>query len=231
LVCDVKNIENIFHHKYGEKTDFNGYMNKYFSSKPFEYDNKAMIVLSIEKLFSIVNNNQTKLNDTAFKIFLELLIGGNRLTLREVLKITKNNFNAFKINEKVRDSYYYCGVFTKPIAFMVESVGTTNLIKKIQKLKDDNFTLQIEFTKLTQFLVATLGNSRKDSFNYEISGKEYLIEIDTDFNNFLMVKKIESLISSKDQSVVLDAIINFSNLDFYDLLIENIKKYNVLENI
>lgn len=37
LVCDIENIKNIFHHFYGEKTDFIGYISKFSSHKPFHY--------------------------------------------------------------------------------------------------------------------------------------------------------------------------------------------------
>ncbi|MGL4331853.1 MAG: hypothetical protein ACRCSR_03490 [Bacteroidales bacterium] len=37
LVCDIENIKNIFHHFYGERTDFIGYISKFSSHKPFYY--------------------------------------------------------------------------------------------------------------------------------------------------------------------------------------------------
>ncbi|WP_449401560.1 P-loop NTPase fold protein [Chryseobacterium wanjuense] len=40
LVCDLKNIKNIYHHFYGEHVDFFGYINKFYSIEPYEYSNK-----------------------------------------------------------------------------------------------------------------------------------------------------------------------------------------------
>lgn len=37
LVCHFQNIRNIFHHLYGEKTDFTGYIHKFSPSTPYEY--------------------------------------------------------------------------------------------------------------------------------------------------------------------------------------------------
>ena len=37
LVCHFQNIKNIFHHLYGERTDFTGYIHKFSSSTPYEY--------------------------------------------------------------------------------------------------------------------------------------------------------------------------------------------------
>lgn len=39
VVCDVKNIKAIFEHRYGEKADFAGYFNKFFSSTIFSFSN------------------------------------------------------------------------------------------------------------------------------------------------------------------------------------------------
>ena len=43
LVCHFQNIRNIFHHLYGEKTDFTGYIHKFSSSTPYEYSLKDVI--------------------------------------------------------------------------------------------------------------------------------------------------------------------------------------------
>ncbi|AZA53197.1 P-loop NTPase fold protein [Chryseobacterium sp. G0201] len=39
LVCDIKNIENIYHHFYGENVDFFGYINKFYSLDVYNYSN------------------------------------------------------------------------------------------------------------------------------------------------------------------------------------------------
>ncbi|MFR1360030.1 hypothetical protein [Alistipes ihumii] len=43
LVCHFQNVRNIFHHFYGEKTDFTGYIHKFSSSTPYEYSLKEVI--------------------------------------------------------------------------------------------------------------------------------------------------------------------------------------------
>ena len=40
LVCDFENIRSIFHHFYGPKTDFKGYISKFSSHKPYSYSLK-----------------------------------------------------------------------------------------------------------------------------------------------------------------------------------------------
>lgn len=43
LVCDIENIKNIYHHVYGEKTDFLGYINKFSTSLPYKYSLQNLI--------------------------------------------------------------------------------------------------------------------------------------------------------------------------------------------
>ena len=43
LVCDIENIKNIYHHVYGEKTDFLGYINKFSTSLPYKYSLQDLI--------------------------------------------------------------------------------------------------------------------------------------------------------------------------------------------
>jgi hypothetical protein len=50
IVCDLDNVRNIYAHKYGEKCDFAGYINKYYSLSPFSYDNKNAFLDYLEKI-------------------------------------------------------------------------------------------------------------------------------------------------------------------------------------
>lgn len=43
LVCDIENIKNIYHHVYGEKTDFLGYINKFSTTLPYKYSLQDLI--------------------------------------------------------------------------------------------------------------------------------------------------------------------------------------------
>ena len=43
FVCDIDNIQSIFHHKYGLETDFNGYIDKFYSKAIFEFSNQDAI--------------------------------------------------------------------------------------------------------------------------------------------------------------------------------------------
>ena len=50
IVGDIDNLRNIFHHKYGDKTDFWGYFDKFFTVRPHEFDNEQAIAERIPYL-------------------------------------------------------------------------------------------------------------------------------------------------------------------------------------
>jgi hypothetical protein len=47
IVGDYNNIQSIFHHKYGKKADFYGYMDKFYTIKPFEFDNRKALLANL----------------------------------------------------------------------------------------------------------------------------------------------------------------------------------------
>lgn len=59
FVCDYDNIENIYHHFYGNNTDFKGYITKFSSVQPFIYSLKE---LYYEYIFSILPKEISKFN-------------------------------------------------------------------------------------------------------------------------------------------------------------------------
>ncbi|MDQ0107441.1 hypothetical protein J2T02_002560 [Chitinophaga terrae (ex Kim and Jung 2007)] len=43
IVCDIANIRHIFHHRYGPRVDFAGYIDKFFSKEVYYFDNRAAV--------------------------------------------------------------------------------------------------------------------------------------------------------------------------------------------
>ncbi len=84
IVCDIENIHKIYQHKYGE-IDFDGYMDKFYSTDIFHFTNKDSIQLYIKKVFenkSVFTKGYLEL----FEFILEKLIDNNVITLRKLLK-------------------------------------------------------------------------------------------------------------------------------------------------
>ena len=77
-VCDFGNVRNIFSHVYGRKTDFSGYIDKYFSVDVYKYDERARKIISdqLDKMISLFNvsDNEkeffTEIGKTAYCSYL-----------------------------------------------------------------------------------------------------------------------------------------------------------------
>ncbi|HLX65912.1 MAG TPA: P-loop NTPase fold protein, partial [Puia sp.] len=97
LVCDFNNIRTLFHHRYGPEADFLGYIDKFYSTEVFHFDNKPAIISIIEKVFSSLYftvsdqeqhyAQQHLLGDRILYEIVTLLIEKGFLSLRNVLKL------------------------------------------------------------------------------------------------------------------------------------------------
>ncbi len=92
LVADYNNLKNIFHHKYGRGTDFDGYFDKFFSKEVFEFNNIEIILNEVDRIISSL-----KLVDDSGKLFCTDPINSEsialflRTVLTESLNVEKLN--------------------------------------------------------------------------------------------------------------------------------------------
>jgi len=97
FVCDLENIRKIYQHKYGSEVDFKGYINKFYSTEPFEFDVRAIIRENIEDIQKFLFSN---LNEQYFDYFKKYdafnlslrailidLINEHKLHLRDLMHI------------------------------------------------------------------------------------------------------------------------------------------------
>jgi KAP family P-loop domain len=98
IVCDFNNIKNIFKHRYGPNADFMGYIDKFFSSEIFKFDNVHAIGNAVEKiLYSIDPHTDTPdlpqvvrqlyLDDDFVKNMTLIFIHNNSVSLRSIVKM------------------------------------------------------------------------------------------------------------------------------------------------
>ena len=115
LVADFSNIRKIFKHFYGEETDFNGYIGKFLSSKPFCYSLR-------EERYKYINNRLSYITGgpvSLLKIMLPEDIVASK-TIREIV-------HSFSIEKQVKEviivsrdnkEVQLCPVFVKVLAVM-----------------------------------------------------------------------------------------------------------------
>lgn len=131
LVCDLENIKSIFHHKYGEKTDFEGYIDKFFSEEIFEFNNNDAIDFYLSSL-------QLNLPDSTKDMFIYLLrcfLNKNILTIRRLVK--HKNFQKIEpfevcsvsLRETIIELVVQFDLFVNKIWFSSDDISIIYLIK------------------------------------------------------------------------------------------------------
>ena len=91
LVCDFKNIEKIYRHLYGEKTDFKGYISKFSAVRPFEYSIRDKIAKHIGCLIDEYIKDSVVSN-----VLAESIVANTRTTANVLIENIRN------IKEQIR---------------------------------------------------------------------------------------------------------------------------------
>ena len=110
FVCDVENIRNIFSVKYGQRTDFSGYIDKFYSSEVFHFNNKTAISEFVGQL--IRDRADRARHDAEFQCvgqILDLFIEGKSINLRQILANANGERNTIKDAGYLSRRYYSSG--------------------------------------------------------------------------------------------------------------------------
>ena len=153
FVCDIDNIQSIFHHKYGLETDFNGYIDKFYSKAVFEFSNQDTI--------------KNKLNSV-----LERFYKANKGIDIYILYSGQNidpNYTLFNLLKGFLSTFLERAITDKVINFRdVERLYGSKLLKEARSLKDYLYVINIDNKNglfalpeivLFEFLIIVFGNT------------------------------------------------------------------------
>lgn len=85
LVCDVDNLQSIYNHRYGEKTDFHGYLDKFYSDTIYVHNNDDEVIKYVYNHFSKIENEK---EHAVLTITVVILYKLKLINLRNILKLT-----------------------------------------------------------------------------------------------------------------------------------------------
>lgn len=229
IVGDYNNIKHTFAYRYGDKVDFGGYINKYYSSAPFYYDNKAAITDFARTLI----NKKYGRNNPALNLLvcvLDDLIDSNAITLRDLLKLRKydaadfllgNNYSTTKNDKHLYNKFIYFNLFL----YLTEAFDIDALIQKLMICK--NPVKLNEKYPYNNFVACGLPSLvLNDNFIANIQSRT--IKLSQDFSLSFSIEQnydnhfdfITATNIHSDSKAV-----QFTKLDFYELLILNAEKY------
>lgn len=233
LVGDIHNIKSIFHHKYWNSSDFNGYFDKFFSIEVFQFKNETILVNIIDAMF---DNFQIEYKDLFkemlsksgyLKIFLEDILlkslklkWHKKMNLRQLLKPIKYRLNTLQCNPHEHRSGGDSGIIESinlGIKILISIFGWLNsnlleILEEIQKeLKIENDRKDI-YKVFSESILSKISPFNKTSENLLLWWSNYSITIKNG--------KIESVkVSNSTDKTSIEYL-------FFDLLIEYIKHYH-----
>ena len=199
LVMDYEATEHIFHHFYGDKACYEGYMSKFLSREPFRYDIQHFMALHIERGFS------EKLDIAhilpTFENFWRRIY---QLSIRDLKKLT-----LFDTQDRIKKNYYeYHNMkfsTTMPIfhliIYMVEMGLTVDEIVNDLKAqitsirKEEMKILCVEYMKLTYLLYAIKENRSISCIQYGAEHFNISEKIDNDVITGVEVSPVYSWVN------------------------------------
>lgn len=245
IVADIKNIKNIFHHKYGKNTNFDGYFDKFFTLRIFEFDNDKEVISRIPSLLKQIRfeNEWSKnkiLDDAGYtRIMLEGIFreasSAGLLNLRQLYRPLKYPFSELNLPEPSRympttsldarrDVISQC--IDVGIKLLIAIYGSKeNLIDIVHKIKeewsDDNILFwrdgHNDYIDLASRMVQKLNKgSHTHTHNFSWLG-QYQVNFDSDVRDI----KCPFTFNLRSNQKPADA--------FYDTLIEYIKRGGYLK--
>ena len=179
FVCDIENIQNIFAAKYGKNTNFSGYIDKFYSSEIFHFNNKDAI---FEFVKNIMFHNFSKTDQKNFSQeeldyisnILLVFVKSGVINLRNIFANVKN-LKTKKTGVGVIGRYrHYCIGYTLMwVCFRILGGQKATLIRAFEKaISSLNYMHNISPNRLACALLPLLTediNDRVDSKEQQFS--------------------------------------------------------------
>lgn len=234
IVCDYRNLQRLFHHKYGKDANYEGYLGKYYSRQPYFYNNRNSLEVLTNRL-AIYENRP--LNNIIFRFLVFILndlISIGEISLRDVLKLLKFDFfntinkqmNILSSDFKFPNSFF---VYFNIFSFLESIFDIDSIIEKLKKCVVEAPSRNVKYNVFTSFALIPLskGKIAEGSFNIQHDGRSVTFEIkrqnDVSINyEYLEANAIRYMEGTGN--------VEFTKKDFYKYLLDNAKIYKELEN-
>jgi hypothetical protein len=211
FVCDYQNIQKMYVNKYGVGVDFDGYIDKFYSTKVFEFDNRKHLTEELESFFDsrkqyipegLLNikrytpfNRENLFYKSLVSIFT-MLIGHGHLTIRNLERFKRFDLPSRTI--KIGDTEFPANFFyfLTFIHLLLKSIDQNQLYTTFQFLEDQNIGFSTssksryehpEFTFLVNSaLLIVIGDnlvySNEQIIEIEIGNKKFPLNLEFGFD-------------------------------------------------
>ena len=238
LVCDLQNIRYTFEHRYGSKVNFTGYISKFYSTSPFQYDNKRMMLSIMNEIEDISPQfNPSNIWTRILNSVIEPLITMDVISLREMYKLKHIGIKKFYTelrSDNASATYNFNRGILTPIIKLLSQVSPLDvLLGKYNEFGEKLIRLNQGISNDLAFpMIATLATKTDNShvFEYDFKSKglkmTFGLESQIDFD-YTTMHHIE-IIGEEGEKVDINTVrIEFS--DFCFLVSENIRRYMAMQ--
>ncbi|MCT4330251.1 hypothetical protein HZP13_11060 [Elizabethkingia anophelis] len=185
FVSDIDNIKYIYQHKYGEKTDFSGYIDKFYSTIPYKFSLNKIIVSKIENIVNAISeNNYIISNDinlkeyTIFKrvfvMIINTFINKNFINLRNIHSLENFTIRYANIYSPQPDKYFYEKRTLILFSILEQLLGSyMNVEKCLEILAKSDFHLNKQFDRMGQDIISMF-LCFVENIEYNFSNQRYI---------------------------------------------------------
>jgi hypothetical protein len=197
LVCDIDNIQKIYHHKYGALVDFEGYMDKFYSTDVFTFTNREAVMLYVDRSVGVELSASAK---KLLSFILTTAVEDRTITLRKLLK-TK-----FKVNK----SEYIMGQ-TSYNGYHVPYISTdTDII-----IKSTDFEI-LTVIKLLSLVWGSIDHARSYLFGRNDEKTFLSYEVDSELFNFITIPLLLADHYSTERVLSFNAVSSHNKANNFD---------------
>lgn len=144
IVGDLRNLKNIFHHKYGAKTDFAGYFDKFFTTEPYIFDNATAVKEALPHLLQAIKCetdlreafSRSGITAVFLKEALTNALDSEGMNLRQLFKPINHHFHALKEYDRKYSNSRALHVNMGIELLSAIYGGSDNLIVVLDKIRD-----------------------------------------------------------------------------------------------
>ena len=225
IVGDYNNIKHTFAYRYGDKVDFSGYINKYYSTNPFEYDNKVAITQFAYSLRNDKNFDRNIISLDFLSCVLSDLVDCEAIMLRDLIKLKKWDAKGilmgnFPRSIKNAKHDYNNFVYFNLIYYLRKAFDIDDLIAKFNTCKNKvevNEKWNYNYYTHLGFPSVVFNGRTLPSGELMFKGQNILFGISEN--------RTYGFYHAENPTDVDFKHIDFSKADFYDMLILNAEKY------
>ena len=232
FVCDVQNIRNIFAAKYGQHTDFSGYIDKFYSTEIFYFNNKIAIFEYIREIMyrhidiaKNHNNGFLYYEIESIRDILVMFIDGGVINLRQLIS------NVTDLKDKRQSTgiikyYYYCG-YSIILTCLKILGGQKDVL--LNAVKNASLPMDYEYHNIhIDQIITLLLPISIDDFLTKAKNNESCVFRKNDINIEFKLK-MEHSDNARFGSIYAETVSTFSN-DFNTLQTIFIEAINILDS-